>query len=191
MSRDPKAEISNSSDFHHLGEFSPPAGTQDPDECFKTLLKRSRDLLYPAGFRKHGQSFTRPYGITTQVINWQRSQWRITKNHPIDFTINIGFWIHSLSPEADVKLPRINHLVFVQRIGRMGPPPHSDTWWTVGNASHIDPILEDMGNRLLKYVVPYCDQCDTPEHIDQALQLQNERYAGFSFSEWLDTQVKQ
>jgi hypothetical protein len=61
----------------------------DSDAAFKELMKRTGALLRTQGFKGSGQNFKRDCGEQWHGINVQKSQWRIDRDDPIAFYINV------------------------------------------------------------------------------------------------------
>lgn len=167
--RTPKGSEIRMGEIFNFGppDFSVPAGTEDPNGCFKEVLHRTHAMLKPRGFRKTGQSFYRTKGQSTQVANFQRSQWRLSREHPISFTINVRLMLPGLSAPSDTERPKFSHWDFDIRIGRLDPGHDRDIWWDLGNRSDVEAAWRDVEQRITRDVLPVFDSATTIEGLAQ------------------------
>ena len=145
--------------------LSVPPGTEDPDGCFKDLLGRARAELKPEGFKKRGNNFYQIRGATLQVVHFQKSSFRISKGHPLDFTVNVNITIPDLVPGFDPKKPPLGDWHLSERIGKLDPEQLLDQWWEIGNPAHVDAMWPDVELRLREHVIPACNQATTKNGV--------------------------
>ena len=138
--------------------FEVPEGTENPNECYKELLSRVRLLVKPSGFKKRANSFYRVDGIGVQVLNFQKSAWRLSVDHPLDFTVNVRFIIADLIEGFDAAKPSFMdwHLDF--RIGELDPVYKRDKWWEIANPSDLEAAWIDLKRSIEGYAMGICDE---------------------------------
>ncbi len=80
----------NDDDTDRWAVAPPPPGTDRPDDAYAELIKWAHTLLKPLGFRKSGTNYYRWNDICTQVIGFNKSTWRVGREYPLSFYVDVG-----------------------------------------------------------------------------------------------------
>jgi len=146
----------------------------DPSaEMYKALLGRARELLFPLGYRKKGNTFCRASGVSTQVVNFQRSQWRVDRTEPVSFTVNLGVYLHLGDDAPKHKVEYECH--WRLRIGHLMPDDR-DRWWDIGGRHSVETVWKQIQPVFEEAVVPLLDKART---LDGFRAITSKRSATF------------
>ena len=125
----------------------------DAAEIKTRLLTQMAELLRPAGFRRLGQSFSRPTRDVAHLIGLQSSQGSST--HHLRATVNLAVWVPALAEEG--ARPNIWSSPWRARLGSLTDHP-ADIWWEASDAATAAAAERDLLGMLRLYGIPALDQ---------------------------------
>ncbi len=130
---------------------------------FQDIVKKyiSADLK-KAGFKKSKETWNRHKKSLVHVINIQKSQW--SSRNDIDFTLNIGIFIHDLNRIVwDKNEPKVIQEYSCFPRYRIGYWPNMyqgrDVWWNVKSESDVDKVGVNVSEILSRNCLPVLDVC--------------------------------
>ncbi|MEK6700936.1 MAG: DUF4304 domain-containing protein [Planctomycetota bacterium] len=164
----------------------------DPQDAFKELTRRSGLVLREHGFKGSGQNFYRDKGETWQALNFQRTQWRLSPDDPVNFTMNMGIYIPSLD-RTNLPMPMFEKISDVRRFRATNGDEYwrvgqfladgRDQWWDVCD-DLLETMWKDFDGLLRDTVIPAFDVLSTRAGASRVAHW-CPYLVGLSFRKWL------
>ncbi len=136
----------------------------DTNQKIRTIVERGlAPSLKQAGFRRHGDNFSRKYGEALHVVNFQRNKWNTKESGK--FTLNVGAHFPSIATLLFGKDPmpanpkEVRCLLRV-RVGLL-MPDERDHWWDITPQTSADDFTQEMGAVCSSYIFPWLEQFKT------------------------------
>ncbi len=148
-----------------------------PDEAFKLFIHRVGAALRERGFKGAGQNYRRDCGSQWQAINIQKSSWRVGRDDPIVFYVNIGLQFPDLEFERYFEPPAtVSKFIATKadqdfRIDALFPDEQFD-WFIVDGVGgrNFEKFCARFENLITARLVPLLDTMVTPEGLARVLR---------------------
>lgn len=148
-----------------------------PDEAFKEFTKHAGRVLRERGFTGSGQNYRRARGKQWQAINIQKSQWRVDRDDPICFYVNIGIDYPALRFKRWLPLPAtLSKFTATKadsafRIDELFPESRFN-WFACGgvDGGNLEKFCARFERVLTDQLVPLLDTMTTPEGLARVLR---------------------
>lgn len=162
--------------IYHLRRMSD--SEPNSDSGFKELVKRSGIVLRQRGFTGSGQHYRRERGEQWQAIHIQKSQWRVTREDPICFYVNIGIDFPAIRfarwmPRAETLSKFIATKADTTfRIDELLPDERFD-WFAVAGIDgwNQEKFCHRFERVLTDQLVPLLDRMATPQGLSRVLRM--------------------
>lgn len=149
-----------------------------PENAFRELAKRSGIVLRQRGFTGSGQNYRRERGEQWQAINIQKSQWRVTREDPICFYVNIGIDYPALRFKRWSPLPgTLSKFIATKadttfRIDELFPDERFG-WFAVQgiDGRNHEKFCNRFERLLADQLVPLLDEMATPQGLARVLRM--------------------
>lgn len=140
---------------------------------FNAIIKTSvSPLLRQAGFHRRGQTFTRPAGPYTQVLNIQRSAFN--HNELCNFWVNTGIYVPSVVSAYFLKPPSIHPIEPVCLLRKRsyeiaGERPKN---FSITPSTSLSALQAEMAQHMKDVVLPYLDTLQNRDSVSKSLDAQ-------------------
>lgn len=154
-------------------------GSREPSplEAFKEFTKRTGRVLRERGFTGSGQNYRRACGKQWQAINIQKSQWRVDRDDPIRFYVNVGIeyparrfkrWSPLPATLSKFSATRADSTF---RIDELFPQSRFN-WFACGgvDGGNLEKLCARFARVLTDRLVPLLDTMGTPEGLARTLR---------------------
>ena len=150
---------------------------QTPDEAFKMFTRRVGVALREHGFKGSGQNYRRDCGSQWQAINIQKSSWRVGRDDPVVFYVNIGLQFPNLTFERYAEPPAtVSKFVATKadqdfRIDELFPNEQFD-WFVVAGigGQGFDRFCTRFESLIRDRLVSLLDTLVTPEGLARVIR---------------------
>lgn len=149
----------------------PPEGVDCPDESFQWLVHQLHVTLKTHGFRKNRTNFYRTNDLCTQVIAFTKSSWRVGKDWPLEFYVDIGVamgvfredWERVKSAGATDQEWRLEMLA----------PERYEVWrqWEIKNRLDAERSWERLEPAIVEWLIPALDRTTALSGLVELMRL--------------------